>query len=122
MTHVDPTASRSWWSKVLTLEPAVVHGVIGALVFILALWGVDVAGFGDRLDQTILTALGIIPLVTAWWTRGKVTPDAKVLEAVKQDSDGVYVVVAGPAADQAHPGATVREYGLLADGDDFQIG
>lgn len=95
MSHVaPPAAGQSLLRRLLTLEPAVVRGVIGALVLVLALWGVDAADLGSRVEQTVLTVLALVPLVTAWWTRSAVTPNAKVAEAVEADGTRV----AGPAS------------------------
>lgn len=79
-------AAAPWWRRVLTLEPAVVRGVIGAVVLVLGLWGVDAADLGDRVTESLVTLLGLVPLIVAAWTRTAVTPSAQVL--VKQRADG----------------------------------
>lgn len=95
MTHVAPPASgRSRLARLLTLEPAVVRAVIGGVVLVLAVWGVDAADLGERVETTVLTALGLVPVLVGWWTRSAVTPNAKVVEEVQPDG----TVVAGEAS------------------------
>lgn len=89
-----PARRASLLRRLLTLEPALVRGVITAIVFVAALWGLDVADLGEKVSQTILVLLALVPLIQAWWTRGVVTPDAKVVQSVEPNGD----VVAGPAS------------------------
>ncbi len=86
-------ATAPWWKRLLTLEPALVRSVVGGVVYILALWGVDVAEVGDRLVASIIAALTIFTLVGAW-IRSSVRPDATVVQAVEPDG----TVIAGPAS------------------------
>lgn len=106
VSHIAEPAPQSAWRRLLALEPAVVRGVIAALVLVLGLWGVDVADLGGRVETTILTLLTLVPLLSAWWTRAAVTPNARVVESVR---DGV--VEAGPANDLVVTGDVVRVIG-----------
>lgn len=92
--HALNPARASLLRRLLTLEPALVRGVITALVFVAALWGLDIADVGEKVSQTLLVLLALVPMIQAWWTRGVVTPDAKVVQSVEPNGD----VVAGPAS------------------------
>ncbi|HEY9249248.1 MAG TPA: hypothetical protein VIO38_08960 [Rariglobus sp.] len=91
--HALPTAG---WHRLLTLEPALVRGVIGALVALGLIWGLDFTAIGDRLAQSADILGSLVALLTAWWTRSAVTPASQVEARV--DSGGV--TVAGPASPQ----------------------
>lgn len=94
MTHMAPVTRLSGWKKLLTVEPALVRGVIGAIVSIGLIWGLDFTGVGEQLAQTADIVGGLVVLLTAWWTRSAVTPAALVVEEVKPDGR----VVAGEAS------------------------
>ena len=67
-----------WWTRVRTLEPALVRGVVVAIVGVLGLWGLDVAEVGNKVTETWAYLFPLIAVVQAWWTRGVVVPVAKV--------------------------------------------
>lgn len=79
-------------------EPAVWKGIVAGLVTLLAIWGLDVADLGDKLNQTI-DVLGVLaPLIASGvaglWIRQSVTPNEKVAVVVEP---GAPETVAGPA-------------------------
>lgn len=95
MSHVlPPAAGESGWKRLLKLEPAIVKGLIGLLVSLGLIWGVDLTSVGDQLSQTADVVGSIIALLTPLWIRTSVTPDAKVVASV--DTHGT--VVAGAAS------------------------
>lgn len=94
--YAAPTTDLPLWRRLLTLEPAVVRGVIGAVVAIGLLWGVDLTPWGDRLADTADILAGLVLLLTTWWVRSGVTPAASVVAKVDPKSGDV---VDGPAAD-----------------------
>ena len=87
----------SWWHRLLTLEPAVVRGVIGALVALGLIWGLDLTDLGEKLTQTADVLGSLVALLTPLWVRQATSP-AKLVEA---RVDGRGVTVAGPAAEVA---------------------
>jgi len=60
--------------RLLTLEPALVHGVIVAVVGLALIWGLDLTALGDRLGASVDIVFPIVVLVGAWWTRSQVSP------------------------------------------------
>lgn len=94
MTHMSTVSKMTGWKRLLTIEPALVRGVIGAIVSIGLIWGLDFTGIGEQLAQTADIVGGLVVLLTAWWTRSAVTPAALVVEEVKPDGR----VVAGEAS------------------------
>lgn len=94
MTHSSPVRRMSLGQRLLTIEPALVKGVIGALVSIGLIWGVDFTDLGEQIKDTADIVGGLVVLLTAWWTRSSVTPTALVVEQV--DADGHRI--AGPAS------------------------
>ena len=60
--------------RLLTLEPALVHGVIVAVVGLALIWGLDLTALGDQLGRSVDILFPIVVLVGAWWTRSRVTP------------------------------------------------
>jgi hypothetical protein len=94
MTHMSTVSKMSGWKRLLTVEPALVRGVVGAIVSIALIWGVDFTGLGEQISQTADIVGGLVVLLTAWWTRSAVTPAALVVEEVKPDG----TTVAGPAS------------------------
>lgn len=88
-------------------RPGTVLGREPAL-WVSAVRAVLVAGVLFGLDLTEAQTAGLLlaaEAVLALWTRSEVTPNAAVIE---REHDGQ--VLAGPAADQATPGAVVRDY------------
>ncbi|WP_284252339.1 hypothetical protein [Litorihabitans aurantiacus] len=70
------------------------RGVIGAVVALGLIWGVDLTPWGDRLTQTADVVGTLVLLLTPLWVRQGVTPAAAVVAKVDPDSGAV---VAGPA-------------------------
>lgn len=93
MTHINPRRLTGW-KRLLTVEPALVRGVIGALVSIGLIWGVDFTGLGEQVAETADILGGLVVLLTAWWTRSSVTPSALVVEQVEPNGR----VIAGEAS------------------------
>jgi len=107
MTHaLTPDTGKSWWSRLLTIEPAIVKGVIGALVALGLIWGVDLTPLGDQLTQTADILGSLVAILTPVWIRQSVTPDAKVVQTVEPDGR----IVAGPAS----PAPTGSTLGYVA--------
>lgn len=103
MTHaLTPAAGKSRWSRLLTIEPAIVKGVIGALVALALIWGVDLTPLGEQLSQSADVLGSLVAILTPVWIRQSVTPDAKVVQTVEPDGR----IVAGPAS-PAPTGATL---------------
>lgn len=94
MTQLSPIRNMGWLKKLVTLEPALVRGIVGALVAIGLVWGVDFTGVGEQISETADIVGGLVALLTPWWTRAAVTPAALVVEEVKPDG----TTVAGPAS------------------------
>lgn len=74
MTHVQPDPTASWWRRLLATEPALVKGVIGALVALGLVWGVDFTALGDQLSRTADIVGSIVALLTPLWIRQSVSP------------------------------------------------
>jgi len=108
MSHVAPPAEgKSFLSRLAALEPAMLRGVIVAVVGLLAVWGVNAADVGAQLEQTVEILFGtLLPLVTALVIRASVTPNAKVVQEVKSDG----TLIAGPAS-PLPTGATILQPG-----------
>ncbi len=116
MTHaITPATDTPWWRRLIALEPAVVKGLIGLLVALALIWGVDLTPLGDRLSQSADVLGSIIALLTPLWIRGSVTPDALVVERAARDHDLGAVVLAGPANDRLDDGVLVRPLSTPAD-------
>lgn len=94
--YAAPTNDMPLWRRLLTLEPAVVRGVIGAVVSLGLIWGFDLTPWGDRLTQTADILGTLVLLLTPLWVRHGVTPAASVVAKVDPKSGDV---VNGPAAD-----------------------
>lgn len=91
-----PTTDLPWWRRLLELEPAVIRGVIGALVSLGLIWGVDRTPWGDRLTQTADVLGALVALLTPLWVRAGVTPAGSVVARVDPTTGDV---VDGAAAD-----------------------
>lgn len=83
-----------WWERLLSLEPVVVKGVIGALVTLGLIWGADFTALGDQLTQTADVLGTLVALLTPLWIRSSVTPAVRVVQVVRADG----TVVAGSAS------------------------
>jgi hypothetical protein len=105
MAHEAPLTSKPWWSRFTTLEPALVRAVVAALVGVAALWGLDAAGFGDKVSESWALLFPLIALLQGWWTRQSVTSNKVVVEQLDRTGNDV---VAGPANTRVEPGEKVR--------------
>lgn len=100
MTEQDKTdevveAPRvSLFERLRTLEPAVVRGVVVALVFVVGLVGFNIADVGEKVVAGYTALFALIPLIQAWWTRSAVVPASQVVAVAAPDGQ----VFAGPAA------------------------
>lgn len=96
----DPTPTpaapfdQPWWRRLTSLEPAVVAGVVTAVVGVGALVGIDLSDLGERITAAWLLILPALALVQAWWTRSRVTPTARTAAVV----DRAGHTLAGPAS------------------------
>jgi len=84
----------SFWWRLVHLDPAIYRGLIMALVFALA-------GFGIRLsddipDSLIVLVGAVFALIQALWTKPAVTPNAKVVTYMP-DLDKPRGIVSGEA-------------------------
>lgn len=87
-----------WW-RLVNLNPALLRGLIMATVLLLSSVGILVSPeVPNSLIGFIATVLAI---VQALWTRGAVTPNAKVAVFVPDPVNAPHVVEAGDAATTA---------------------
>lgn len=89
--HALQTASG--WRRFLTLEPALVRGIVTAIVSVALIWGLDLTDLGDKVNETANIIGVLLPLLQAWWTRSAVTPSAQVV--AKQEPNGELVAGVG---------------------------
>lgn len=92
--------------RLLTLEPALVKAMVGFVVLVGSVIGINLAPIGQGTETIVLAFLGLVPLVVGWWTRGSVTPNALIVE--RQEGGKV---VAGPANELIPDGERVRLLG-----------
>jgi hypothetical protein len=90
----EHVATDAWWKRLLTMEPAVYRGVIGALVSVGLIWGADFADLGERIAQTLDAVGAIVALITPFWIRQATTPAATVVARVDANGD----ITAGDAS------------------------
>lgn len=90
MTPMPPTL----WQRLTTLEPALVRGVIFALVYVIGIVGFNVTDVGEKIVGAWTAIFAVLPLIQAWWTRSAVTPSSTVVASVALDGQ----VEAGPAS------------------------
>lgn len=65
-----------WW-RLVHLDPAILRGAVIAIVALVSALGFVVSG---QTLEAFLTAIGaLLAIVQALWTRGAVTPNAKVV-------------------------------------------
>lgn len=83
-----------WW-RLANLNPAVLRGLIVSVIAVLAAYGIKVSP--DASDSLILLVLALGPVVQALWTRGAVTPNAKVAVSVPDPVGAPNEVEAGEA-------------------------
>lgn len=95
--------------RLLSLEPAIVRAVLGALVIVVGAIGFDVTGVAERIDVAWTALFAAAPLVVGWWTRQAVTPNAKVVEHIETTPAGhPDLVVAGEANEFVETGVAIR--------------
>lgn len=87
-------ATLSRLRDLIAREPVVVRSAIGLFVSLGLIWGVDLAGIGEQLAQTVDIIAALVVLVSLAWARAGATPAHAVVAVV--DPDGV--TVAGPAS------------------------
>lgn len=91
---VEVAPKIGFWERLRTLEPAVVRGVVVALVFVVGLVGFNIADVGDKVVAGYTALFALVPLIQAWWTRGVVVPASQVVAVATSDGQAV----AGPAS------------------------
>lgn len=91
---VQEAAEVGLFERLRTLEPAVVRGVVVALVFVVGLVGFNIADVGEKVVAGYTALFAVIPLIQAWWTRSAVVPASQVVAVAAPDGQ----VFAGPAA------------------------
>lgn len=85
-----------WVKRILALEPALVRGVIVAVVGLAAYLGLDWAAEGEQASLIVFGLIAVLSAVQALWTRLVVTPTEKVAAVLRPDGQ----LEAGPAAPQ----------------------
>lgn len=63
-----------WIERVRLFEPAMLRAVVGAVVAVLLLWGVDLTPWGERITGSWELLFPLLPLIQGWWTRTVVSP------------------------------------------------
>ncbi len=67
----------SFWWRLVNLDPAILRGAVIAVVVLVGTFGFIVS---EQTLAAFLTAIGaVIAIVQALWTKGAVTPNAKVV-------------------------------------------
>lgn len=107
--HALPTADAPLWRRLAALEPAVVRGLIGAVVALGLIWGIDLTALGDQLTATADILGTIALLLTPLWVRQATTPTSVVVEQVDRHMQYGAVVIAGPANDRLPEGEPIRD-------------
>lgn len=92
MTPKSPTL----WERLITLEPALVRGVIFALVYVIGIVGFNVTDVGEKIVGAWTAVFAVLPLIQAWWTRSAVYASSTVVASLARDGQ----VEAGPASDE----------------------
>lgn len=83
-----------WW-RLVNLDPAIYRAVITA--FFMLAGGLGLHYATDLPDNFIAALAAILMLVQGVWTKGSVTPNAKVLVRVPDPVNDPSFVAAGPA-------------------------
>jgi hypothetical protein len=84
----------TWWERVKAFEPALLRAILAAAATVAATVGLDLSGVAAQVDTAWVAVYAVLPLVVAWWTRSSVTPNAKVVEIIREDG----IRVAGEAS------------------------
>ena len=85
----------SFFWKIVNLDPALLRGIIVAVVALLASVGVMVSD--DIPEAVIGVFVAAAAIIQATWTRGAVTPNAKVAVRVPDPVNAPDRIEAGPA-------------------------
>lgn len=116
--EVEVAQKIGFWERLRTLEPALVRGVVVALVFVVGLVGFNIADVGDKVVAGYTAIFAVIPLIQAWWTRSAVVPASQVVAVVAPDGQAL----AGPASpvpDGEH--VVVEQAGRASVWHDFEV-
>lgn len=96
---------RAALKRVARLEPVAVQAIIRAVFMLAATLGLSASEeVQGRAFAAVAAGYALAELLGAAWARTRVTPSARVVEAI----DDAEVVVAGPANDRVPTGHTVR--------------
>lgn len=93
-TSPDAPQNTLTW-KLFNLEPAVWRGVVTAVFVVLAAVGIKVSD--DVPDLAFMCILALLPVVQGLWTKGAVTPNAKVVVRVDDPVGDPNKITAGEA-------------------------
>ena len=63
-----------WWEYLRFMQPAVLRGMVVAVVSAAAAWGLDLTQWGDRITWTYEALFVAASLIQAAWTRTVVSP------------------------------------------------
>ncbi len=88
------TATLTRLRDLIAREPVVVRSAIGLLVSLGLVWGVDLAGIGERLAQTVDIVAALIVLVSLAWARAGAFAAKTVVAVVTPEGE----TIAGPAS------------------------
>lgn len=83
-----------WW-RLVNLQPAVWRGLIISVIAVAAAFGIKTRE--DLPDLLMLVVLGALPILQGLWTKGAVTPNAKVAVIVPDPVGAPNKVRAGEA-------------------------
>ena len=104
----EPKYGFLW--RLVNLQPAVWRGLVVAALAVAGALGLDVAV--DLPDNIMLVIIGIIPVIQALWTKGAVTPNAKVVVVEPDPVNAPGEIAAGPATpiDASHQDVIAAAY------------
>lgn len=85
--HEMSVEKRSWWVRLRTMEPAMLRGIVGAVVVALGYWGVNVSDVADKISNSYAALFPVVILVISWWTRSVVYSPASV-DKIKEEIHG----------------------------------
>jgi len=107
----QPGGTPTAWQRFTTFEPVLLRGILAAVAVVLLTVGIDASDVFERVNLAWAAVFAVIPLVQAWWTRGKTTATAAVLEQTTPEG----VVIAGPANAVVPEGDVIRVLGDAPD-------
>ena len=90
---------KDFMSRLATMNPALLRGLVVALVWFLASIGIVLSP--NAPDASIGVLAAILAIVQALWTRPAVTPNAKVAVYVPDPINSPEIVAAGQAVTTA---------------------